>query len=79
MTKINLKGKVITNTADWCAKFISPRKYWLHNRMGGEGWYIEWEDKLVLTIEDEKTAILVLTIEDEKTAILAILKFGDQL
>ena len=67
MTKIKISS--IASASAWCSKFISPRGYWLHNRLGGEGWYIEieWKDKSVLTIEDEKTAIL------------AILKFGDQL
>lgn len=65
MTKIKISS--IASASAWCSKFISPKGYWLHNRMGGRGWYIEWEDKSILTIEDEKKAIL------------AILKFGDQL
>ena len=24
----------------WCEQHISPRKYWLHTQLGGEGWKI---------------------------------------
>ena len=60
------KIKDVNQTVNWCSKFISPRGYVLHNRIGGKGWRIDTAGKSILTIEDEKKALL------------AILKFGDQ-
>ena len=39
MIEVTLPGKY--NTAiECCEKYISPRKYWLHNRVGGNGWEV---------------------------------------
>ena len=24
----------------YCENYISPRQYWLHNKVGGDGWYL---------------------------------------
>lgn len=47
----------------WLEEHVSPRKYWLHNQRGGEGWRYHSADR---TIE----------IDDEKTAVMFLLKFG---
>ena len=39
MIEIALSGKYNT-VIECCEKHISPRKYWLHNRVGGNGWEI---------------------------------------
>ena len=52
----------------WCTKFISPRTYYTHTKLGGYGWYISSPSR------DPK-----LNIYDEKQGLLAILKFGDQM
>ena len=30
---------------DWCEKNISPRQFWLHSNVGGEGWSITFDSK----------------------------------
>ena len=39
MIEIALPGKYNT-VIECCEKYISPRKYWLHNRVGGNGWEV---------------------------------------
>lgn len=56
---------------EYCSKNIGPRRYWLHNKLGGEGWSI------TRTYYDNKTPAR-LTIEDEKKALLAMLALSDR-
>lgn len=39
MIEVTLPGKYNT-VIECCEKYISPRKYWLHNRVGGMGWEV---------------------------------------
>jgi hypothetical protein len=55
----------LRETEDWCMRFIGPRMYYLHNRIGGQGW----------TIKKQQSSPTV-TIEDDKQALIAMLKFG---
>jgi|LakMenEpi03Aug12_release.lakeMendotaPanAssembly.Ray.scaffolds.fasta_scaffold5027564_1 hypothetical protein len=39
----------------WCRRNISPRKYYFHNRFGGEGWEVKRTQGIwMLTTEDSK-------------------------
>jgi hypothetical protein len=39
LIEVSLPGRY--NTAiECCEKYISPRQYWLHNRVGGAGWEV---------------------------------------
>jgi hypothetical protein len=53
----------IQEQVDWLDKNVDPRKYVLHNQIGGLGWCYYTQDR---TVE----------IEDERMATLFILKFG---
>lgn len=47
----------------WLESTVSPRKYFLHNMRGGQGWrYYEYEH--------------AVEIDDDKTAVMFALKFG---
>lgn len=50
----------------WCMRFIGPRSYYLHNRLGGEGW----------TIKQHQSIYASVKIEDDKQALLSMIKFG---
>ena len=57
-------GKTPT-LANWCDRAISPRMYWLHNEVGGNGWAIR-----------ATKAGSVLEVSDPELLTFAILKFG---
>jgi hypothetical protein len=47
------------------AETIGPRKYWLHDKLGGEGWSIEATNKLLyssyrISIKDPALATFVI-------------------
>lgn len=52
----------------WCMKFIGPRLYYIHDRMGGEGWRImrsRTDGSTLLCLEDDKKAtIAMLTLSN---------------
>jgi hypothetical protein len=50
----------------YCVKNIGPRLFYIHNRIGGEGWIIK-----------KQGMGHTLTIVDEKKAIFAILQLSD--
>ena len=54
----------------WCMKYIGPRLYYIHNKIGGAGWRImrgHKSSEILLCIEDDKTALMaMLTLSDEK-------------
>jgi hypothetical protein len=57
-----LPGKY--NTAiECCEKHISPRKYWLHNRVGGTGWEVSHSSAggfcATLKVQDESMATFI--------------------
>ena len=51
----------------WCLKYIGPRLYYIHNKIGGEGWQIK-----------SKNRELFLAIEDDKKALMAMMTIGDK-
>jgi len=51
----------------WCMRYIGPRMYYLHNRIGGQGWTIKRA-----TLGGPAT----IAIEDKHHALMAMLKFG---
>jgi hypothetical protein len=50
----------------YCVKHIGPKLFYLHNKIGGQGWIIKRDGSRH-----------TLTIEDEKKAIFAILQLSD--
>lgn len=64
MKEINISN--IGQTEAWCMKHIGPRLFYLHNKIGGEGWMILRQG----------SSTPVLRIEDEKQYLLALIKFG---
>lgn len=63
LTMTEFKISNLRETEDWCMRFIGPRMYYLHNKIGGQGW----------TIRQQQSTV---TIEDDKQALMAMLKFG---
>ena len=59
--KINDPRKV----EEWCLKNIGPRMYYLHNRMGGQGWTI-----------NRHVGGPSVVIEDDNRALMAMIIFG---
>lgn len=51
----------------WCIEHISPRQYYLHNRIGGDGWDIAYS---------EQERCWKGTIDNEQMAFMYTLKFG---
>lgn len=51
-----------TSTAEaWCLKHIGPRLYYLHNKIGGEGWRImRHGSDVLMCIEDDKKALMAM-------------------
>ena len=39
---------------------ISPRKYWLHNRVGGEGWDVSFGFTVTVKINNERDATFAM-------------------
>lgn len=68
MIKLDIKRTSEMEIINWCSKYISPREYWLHNRVGGEGWRL-------LKFKQARQLI----IEDDKLGLMVILRFGDKL
>lgn len=59
-----------TSTAEaWCLKHVGPRLYYLHNKIGGEGWRI---------MREYNGPGILLCIEDDKKALMAMLTLGGQ-
>lgn len=59
----HLSYRTIQDGIKWLDENVSPRKYWLHNQCGGQGWRYQIDER---TIE----------IENEKLAVMFALKFG---
>jgi hypothetical protein len=55
----------IGQTEAWCMKYIGPRLFYIHNRIGGPGWTI---------LKQGSKAIL--RVEDRNQYLLALLQFG---
>jgi hypothetical protein len=45
----------------WCMKHIGPRLYYIHDRIGGEGWRIMRRgDGVLLCLEDDRQATMAM-------------------
>ena len=47
----------------WCLKHIGPRLYYIHDRIGGEGWRImrrRGGGEVLLCLEDDKQATMAM-------------------
>jgi hypothetical protein len=40
MVDIPISRHNIHTVHQWCEKHISPRSYWMHNKIGGPGWIL---------------------------------------
>ena len=62
MIEIALPGKYNT-VIECCEKYISPRQYWLHNRVGGDGWEVAPSSaggfRSVLKVSDDSIATFI--------------------
>lgn len=65
---VSIKIKNIQAAEAYCLKYIGPRMFYLHDKIGGQGWVIN------RPFRHDST----LTIQDEKRALLAILALSDQ-
>ena len=48
----------------WCLKHVGPRLYYLHDKIGGQGWRI---------VRAYKSPDVLVCIEDDKKALMAML------
>jgi hypothetical protein len=61
---IEFKVPNIGKAEAWCMKHIGPRLYYIHDRIGGEGWRI---------MRKRDTSEMLLCLEDDKKATMAML------
>ena len=66
MREFKVNRNNISSIEAWCVRFISPRQYYLHTQIGGQGWNIKLPPSGACVI-----------IEDDKVALMAIIKFGE--
>jgi len=58
---IEFKVPSVGKAEAWCMKHIGPRLYYIHDRMGGEGWRIMRKaDRVLLCLEDDKKATMAM-------------------
>lgn len=65
---VSIKIKDYRAAEAYCLKHIGPRMFYLHNKIGGQGWVINHHllTDTTLIIEDEKRALLAaLTLSDQ--------------
>ena len=67
MIEFTLPGKYLT-IIECCEKYISPRKYWLHDQVGGNGW------KVSPGLDPSKKFCSTLKIDNEQLATFILLK-----
>jgi hypothetical protein len=58
---IEFKVPSINKAEAWCMKHIGPRLYYIHDRIGGEGWHImrKYND-VFLRLEDDRKATMAM-------------------
>jgi hypothetical protein len=66
MLEFKIKNSGIAEA--WCLKHLGPRLYYLHNKIGGEGWRI---------MRAHRSPEILLCIEDDKKALMAMLTLSD--
>jgi hypothetical protein len=58
---IEFKVPSIGKAEAWCMKHIGPRLYYIHDRMGGDGWRIMRKgDRVLLCLEDDIKATIAM-------------------
>ena len=58
---IEFKVPNIGKAEAWCMKHIGPRLYYIHDRIGGEGWRIMRKgDGVLLCLENDKQATMAM-------------------
>jgi hypothetical protein len=58
---IEFKVPSVGKAEAWCMKHIGPRLYYIHDRMGGEGWRIMRKgDRVLLCLEDDMKATMAM-------------------
>lgn len=62
MVVFNVNGP-LTKVLHHLEQEVSPRKYWLHNRVGGEGWNV-----------DINHGVIKITMDDDQMATFMVLK-----
>jgi hypothetical protein len=66
---IEFKVPSVGKAEAWCMKHIGPRLYYIHDRIGGEGWRI---------MRRHGTNEVLLCLEDDKQATMAALTLSGQ-
>jgi hypothetical protein len=51
----------------WCIKNVGPRLYYIHNKIGGNGWHIR----------NSKSSEVLLCLDDDKKATLSMLTLSN--
>jgi hypothetical protein len=63
LIEITLPGKYNT-VIECCEQYISPRQYWLHNRVGGNGWEVTHSSsggfRATLKVDNDLTATFIM-------------------
>ena len=63
MVEVELNCR-FTDLAELCEKLIGPRKFYIHNRIGGEGWDVRpagrYHSNTVARFDDPKMASFVM-------------------
>ena len=58
---IEFKVPSVCKADAWCMKHVGPRLYYIHDRIGGEGWRImRRQDAVLLCLEDDKQATMAM-------------------
>ena len=58
---IEFKVSSVGKAEAWCMKHIGPRLYYIHDRMGGQGWRImRRRGEVLLCLEDDKQATMAM-------------------
>lgn len=56
--------KGFQQVAEHCEQHIGPRKFYLHNRIGGEGWDVRpasrYNSRTIARFDDPKTATFIM-------------------
>ena len=63
MIEVALPDKY-NSVIECCEEYISPRQYWLHNRVGGTGWEVTHSSAgrfhAVLKVKDDSVATFIM-------------------
>jgi hypothetical protein len=62
--EIDLSGRSLTKILRFLEQEVGPRKYWIHSKVGGEGWVVNINN-----------GIIRVTMSDDQMATFMVLKF----